>query len=360
MKPVVIFAKLRFYPFSLNFMQNQAKQIQTFLLKHIPNQPNDIVNVTMNKFDVSRTTVLRHMQHLIKRNEVIKTGKTKQVSYMLVSSLNKKFSIPLNDTFDEFECFSTFIEPIVISQVNKNSYAILEYVITELLNNCKDHSKGKKVDINIWFDNKNVYCRIIDNGVGLFKTLIGINNYTEMRDIIFELSKGKLTRDPVNHTGEGIFFSSRAVDIFKISANGYQFYRDNSEQDWTLLEAENNVGTTIEIELKKNASLMLDDLFHNYTEDFAFTKTDLLVELSQHIGERLISRSQAKRVCRRLDNFSHVTLDFKKVEAVGQGFVDQIFRVYQNEAPDLVIHYINANPNVEYMIKRTLASKRGD
>lgn len=85
--------------------------------------------------------------------------------------------------------------------------------------------------------------------------------------------------------------------------------------------------------------------------------TVLNIDLSQHFGERLISRSQAKRVCRRLENFTHITLNFKKVEAVGQGFVDQLFRVYQRERPNLVITYIHANTSVDYMIKRCLASQ---
>lgn len=31
---------------------------------------------------------------------------------------------------------------------------------------------------------------------------------------ILELAKGKLTTDPDNHTGEGIFFSSKVMDAF--------------------------------------------------------------------------------------------------------------------------------------------------
>lgn len=85
-------------------------------------------------------------------------------------------------------------------------------------------------------------------------------------------------------------------------------------------------------------------------------KIDILVDLSKHYGERLISRSQAKRVCERLTQFTHVTLDFKKIEAVGQGFVDQVFRVFQNIHPSITFTYINANENVDYMIRRCLAS----
>ncbi len=72
------------------------------------------------------------------------------------------------------------------------------------------------------------------------------------------------------------------------------------------------------------------------------------------LGDRLISRSQAKRLTSGFERFVDITLDFDRVEAVGQGFVDELFRVYQQAHPEIRFHYINANENVEFMIKRGL------
>ena len=123
----------------------------------------------------------------------------------------------------------------------------------------------------------------------------------------------------------------------------------------SLLTAHDLNSSLLIFDRTKNTTRKLNELFEHYTEDFSFNKTDILVDLSQHFGERLISRSQAKRVCRRLENFTDVTLNFKKIEAVGQGFVDQIFRVYQREHPKTSIHYIHANNSVDFMIKRCLS-----
>jgi hypothetical protein len=46
------------------------------------------------------------------------------------------------------------------------------------------------------------------------------------------------------------------------------------------------------------------------------------------IGVRFVSRSEAKRLPRGLDRFAHVTLDFQGVVLVGQGFIDEVFRVW--------------------------------
>ena len=40
---------------------------------------------------------------------------------------------------------------------------------------------------------------------------------------------------------------------------------------------------------------------------------------------------------------------------VGQAFVDEVFRVFQNEHPDITIEYINVNADVDIMIKRGMS-----
>ena len=48
-----------------------------------------------------------------------------------------------------------------------------------------------------------------------------------------------------------------------------------------------------------------------------------------------VSRSQAKRVCNRLENFKEVVLDFEGVQWMGQGFAHQLFVVFANDHPDI-------------------------
>jgi|SRR6185437_4189045 len=81
-----------------------------------------------------------------------------------------------------------------------------------------------------------------------------------------------------------------------------------------------------------------------------------IVALAQFKDERLISRSQAKRILEKLDKFSRIVFDFRHIETVGQGFVDEVFRVFQNQYPTIQITYKNANDDVIFMIKRGLPS----
>lgn len=72
----------------------------------------------------------------------------------------------------------------------------------------------------------------------------------------------------------------------------------------------------------------------------------------------LISRSQAKRVLANLEKFDVVLLDFTDIKLIGQGFADEVFRVYQNKNTNMNIQYINANDDIEFMIKRAIKTKR--
>jgi hypothetical protein len=82
---------------------------------------------------------------------------------------------------------------------------------------------------------------------------------------------------------------------------------------------------------------------------------NIIIKLAKEHGPRLISRSQAKQVTANLDKFTEITFDFKEIKIVGQGFVDQIFRVFKNQHPEIKLNYINSNKDVEFMIKRGIA-----
>jgi hypothetical protein len=86
-----------------------------------------------------------------------------------------------------------------------------------------------------------------------------------------------------------------------------------------------------------------------------FSRTSVPVTLAQYGEENLVSRSQAKRLLARFDKFKEVVLSFKGVERIGQAFADEIFRVFKKAHPDLSILYIEANHEVEKMIKRALS-----
>lgn len=53
-----------------------------------------------------------------------------------------------------------------------------------------------------------------------FGKLVDHFHFEDEQQAALELSKGKLTTDPKNHSGQGIFFSSRAFDSFGLYSGG--------------------------------------------------------------------------------------------------------------------------------------------
>ena len=71
----------------------------------------------------------------------------------------------------------------------------------------------------------------------------------------------------------------------------------------------------------------------------------------------MVARSQARDIMSGLELFNEVILDFKDIPYIGQAFADEIFRVFKNLYPNIVIKHENANEEVLYMINRAIKTK---
>ena len=84
---------------------------------------------------------------------------------------------------------------------------------------------------------------------------------------------------------------------------------------------------------------LLEDIFNEFAPqalDYEFSRSKVHVKL---LGEKYISRSEARRLLVNLEKFKHIDLDFKNVESVGQGFADEVFRVFSSDHPGIVIRH---------------------
>ena len=227
---------------------------------------------------------------------------------------------------------------------------ILGYAITEMANNAIDHSRGTTLKVSLSLHDRTVRVVLSDDGIGAFQSIADTFGYDDVADAIVDLTKGKRTTDPQRHSGEGIFFTSKAVDLFSLEANGYRFAVDNRNADIALGEGI-TVGTTVEVTLDLDTPRKLVDIFAAHTEDGEFVRTTPRIELVQH-GSEFLSRSQAKRFALGLEQFQHVILDFTGVDLVGQGFADELFRVWQADHPTVTLDVAGANRGVALMINR--------
>jgi len=102
------------------------------------------------------------------------------------------------------------------------------------------------------------------------------------------------------------------------------------------------------MELAYDSEHTTKEIFDRFAlpEEYSFAKTIVPVRLAQYEGEKLVSRSQAKRLTRRFERFQTVILDFSGVEEIGQAFADEVFRVFHNANPAITMTPINNNPGI--------------
>jgi hypothetical protein len=230
-----------------------------------------------------------------------------------------------------------------------------------MVNNVIDHSGGKHIFISAIRDREKIMISVLDDGEGIFRKIKRLCNLSDERQALFELSKGKLTTDPDNHTGEGIFFTSRVFDEFEIDSKGVKFSHDDQFDFDFILETEfsiNEAGTAVHMLINRDSERDMQAVFDDYAgpDEYQFNKTVIPVRLAQYGNEKLVSRSQAKRLLARIERFQNVIFDFEGVPSIGQAFADEIFRVYANNHPKTVLLPVKMEPNVKKMVKRSVSA----
>lgn len=236
--------------------------------------------------------------------------------------------------------------------------AVCHYTFTEMLNNAIDHSGGTASRVRVWADDDRVTMMISDDGIGIYRHLLEEKDLPDLFAAVSELTKGKQTTAPREHSGEGIFFTSKAVDVFVLEANGIAWTVDNVRGDHAVGMSDVRRGTVVRLSVDRHTSLDLGDLFREFTQDGEFTRTRPVIKLFA-IGVDFVSRSEAKRLLAGMEKFTEIDLDFAGVNSVGQGFVDELFRVWPSTHPETTLNPINMNAAVTFMVTRGLPPRSG-
>ncbi|HEX9917469.1 MAG TPA: DUF4325 domain-containing protein [candidate division Zixibacteria bacterium] len=311
----------------------------------------------------SRAYVNRFFQELRDQGKIVLLGKANRAHYVLASegavtdAKSKITDITLN--LENKELY----EDKVLDQIKKKTGIfmglrkeisdILDYVFSEMLNNAIEHSASKIIRVVIKKDENNISFAVVDRGIGIFNNIMRKKKLGSALEAIQDLLKGKQTTMPKLHSGEGIFFTSKVADMLIIQGSNKKLIFNNLLDDVFIEDIKPVNGTKVNFSIERNAKKKLSDIFRKYTDSsFEFSKTSVTVKLFR-MDSKYISRSEARRIVAGLDKFKKIILDFKGIKTIGQGFADEIFRVWGSGHPEITIEILNANDNVRFMIKRT-------
>jgi anti-sigma regulatory factor (Ser/Thr protein kinase) len=316
----------------------------------------------VREFDVSRQTAARVLSQLVEDGSLAKTGSTRSATYELSAARSKhsrktkalKLSKQLKGLAEDRVFEEVSLRLSLKSELSENAYRIAYYAFSEMLNNAIDHSESDRASIEVALDKGSFTFKIRDEGVGIFKKIQRGFKLHAPEEAIEHLLKGKQTTWPEAHSGQGIFFTSKIADVFEIRSEKQTLKFDNVRQDIKLSDTRLIKGTEVSFAVKMQTRRSLTALFESFAnEDFEFDRTKYPIVVLQQTGA--ISRSQARRLMLGLEKFDRIILDFSKVTEIGQGFADEVFRVFQSSRPKLVIEVRNASASVNLMIRRAMA-----
>jgi metal-responsive CopG/Arc/MetJ family transcriptional regulator len=332
-------------------IRKRGEEIRDFIVSNITENRN-IAALTAERFGISLSAVYKHIDRLMSEKQVIKKGgrfvlQSKQYRYVY-----RNDRIIGEDTVWEEDIKKHFIH------VPLNVRNIWIYGFLEIFNNAIEHSKGKRIHVVINENRIFTTMSIADDGIGIFKNIKTKFRLADEKDALLELVKGKRTTNNTRHSGQGIFFTSKVFDDFLIISNGITFDPNQQKNNKPKTERQ-KYSTYVYMRITKNSNKKIKDIFDKFSTEIpgSFDKTIVPVYMAN--SSDLVSRSQARRILSGLELFSEVILDFRDIEYIGQAFADEIFRVFKNMYPNIMITAQNANTEVQYMINRTTNTKLG-
>lgn len=328
---------------------------ETALFKLIADGSGNVAARLSEMLGISRQAASSKIARSVRSGLVSKEGAGRGVKYSLVEShrVSREF---VRDGLSEDRVWKSLCYPVV-ADLPENVVSVWQYGLTEMINNAIDHSGSDVVSVSMVRNALYTQAWVADSGEGIFLKIAKALNLYDPRESILELAKGKLTTDPDNHSGEGIFFSSKVFDLFDIRSGSLHFMHDEGLDDILIERPKDAKGTLVVMRLANHSQRTTREVFDRFAapDEYTFAKTIVPVRLAQHEGEKLVSRSQAKRLTMRFERFMSVILDFAGVEEIGQAFADEVFRVFQNAHPNTHLVPTNMTPPVANMVQRARA-----
>ncbi len=332
--------------------KKKQENIRRYILELIIDKKKGIARKTAESFGVSEMTVYRYLKSMQEEGIIRKETQ----GYSLISE-KRQYDIKLSgEMIEEDRVYRNCIEPVV-ADLSKNVRNMWEYCFSEMMNNAIEHSEAEHVRIQINRNYMFVSVAIIDDGIGIFRKIREFFGFDTAGEVIEELFKGKLTTDSKNHSGEGIFFTSRIMDRFAAISEKTVFTHDKYDEWQTSLDGTfsvsddgSNHGTAIIMMLSNFTRKTSKEIFDKYADvEGGFKRTR--IPLKNIYETYPVSRSQAKRLSHRLESFEEVELDFYGVDEIGQGFAHELFVKYARLHPEIKLTPVHTNKTIDNMIR---------
>ncbi len=317
--------------------------------------PHDLTDALAAHAGVTRVTAQKLLKRLVALQWLVREGSPRRPHFKpgLMREVVARYSL---QGLDEDLPWSRDFAPFFTLPATVRRMA--QHCFSELLNNAIDHSGGTRVTVSMRQTPAHLQLLVSDDGCGLFERIHQSFDLSDPTQAMLELSKGKLTSQPLRHGGRGLFFTSRLADVFDLHANHVAFQRrDWDAGAWQPGRPLRQAGTSIYAAIALDTPRTLESVMSAHSLDgvgAAFDRTVVPLRLMTSPVDGLESRAQARRVAARLQLFRRAEVDFHGVPQVGHSFADELFRV-QSGQQTLELVPINMTPQVAAMVNAVRA-----
>ncbi|MFH1261916.1 MAG: DUF4325 domain-containing protein [Pseudomonadota bacterium] len=313
------------------------------------------------KLRVSRQAVHKHLKSLVTESAVVRTGATRGARFEIrTAGTRPKPAKEFRRSYrlaglEEGEVFRTISQALSLERMlSRPALNIVHFAFTEMLNNAIDHSRSKTCTVAFSLEPYEVRFFVRDRGIGIFHSVASRFHLGSEEAAVGELTKGKITTMKERHSGEGIFFTSKAADLLSFRSHRLSMTFDALRKDTFFREGRFFEGTEVSFTLRRNSKRQLERVFSEFAPeefDFKFERTRVAVHL---FGSEFVSRSEARRLLARLDRFREIELDFRGVRILGQGFADELFRVFPADHPAIRIRLVNLRTKLAAVVRHVV------
>lgn len=309
---------------------------------------DDLVAHVMQRLDIGRRRARKLISMLVDAQWLTASGTPRRMRYGPGTMRQVVHHYPLTGLQEDIPWARDFA-PLL--QLEPNVARLAQHAFTELLNNAIDHSGGTGVTVSVRQTGFHLQMLVSDDGCGIFDSIDRTWQIGDPAAAMMELGKGKLTTQPERHCGHGLFFVSRAADIFDLHANSSAFQRRPGRSGWFSLRPMERRGTSVFLAVALDTPRTLDDVLRAHAEaGYGFDHTEVALRLLTGPSVGLESRAQARRVVARLTEFRRAKLDFSGIDDIGPAFADELFRVFARAHPDVELRPEAMAPRVAAMV----------
>lgn len=314
--------------------------------------PDDLATHVAERTGLSRASAQKAIQRLVEAQWLVREGTPRRPTYRPGTLRQVVGRYALGGLEEDVPWIRDFAPFFTLPQ---NVMRMAQHIFTELLNNAIDHSEGTSVTVSLRQTPTHMQLLVSDDGRGVFEKISEAFDIADPAVAMLEITKGKLTSQPQRHTGRGLFFAAKLADVFDLHANDTAYQQRSWDTAGSLRgRPACRTGTSVFVAISVDTPRTLDEVLKSYSLDgagYGFDRTILPLKLLTTQNTGLESRAQARRATARLQQFRRAEIDFEGIADVGHAFVDELFRVFKADHPQVELVPMNMGPRVAALVQ---------